>query len=275
MIILDATTKSLEAVLGGATAANQLPFTAGYQDLVASPAYLESDGQTSGATAVTLVAAPAANVQRIVKHLSLVNADTAQATVTIRLNNNGTVRNIFVATLASGDNLVYTADGQFQVLDANGNLKVSALSLPLAVASGGTGVTSLTPGSYSPTLTNITIGNGSVTGSFVQIGNIVFWQVLITFGTTTSLGAVPRVSVPVPASVNVYGPVMSTHSYAVDSSSGTSYFIGVVGTSTTDMLLVTFSSTSALSGNQPITSTVPFTWATGDTIQLGGVYFAA
>ncbi len=275
MIILDATTKSLEVVLGGAVATNQLPFTAGYTDMVASPAFVESDGQTNGATAVTLVAAPVANVQRTVNHLSLFNADTAAVTATIRLNNNGTLRKIFVATLASGDNLGYTPENQFQVHDSSGNLKTTVLPLPLAIANGGTGVASLTPASYSPTLTDITIGNGSVTGSFVQIGKIVHWQALITFGSTTTIGAAPRISVPTAASVSVYGPVMSTHSYAVDASSGTSYFIGMVGTSTTDVLIVTFGSTSALSGNQPIATTVPFTWAVGDAIQLGGVYFAA
>ncbi len=275
MIILDATTKSLEVVLSGAVATNQLPFTAGYADMVVNPSFLENDGQTSNTSAVTVVAAPASDVQRVVKQLSIVNADTTAATITIRLNNSGTFRKIFVATLAVGDNLAYTTDGEFRVYDANGNQKVSVLPLPLAIANGGTGVASLTPASYTPTLTNITIGNGSVSASYLQMGKVVYWQALITFGSTTSLGALPRISVPVAASVSSYGPVMSTHSYAVDASSGSSYYMDVVGTSTTDVLLVTFGSTSALSGNQPISNTVPFTWATSDTIQVGGVYFAA
>jgi hypothetical protein len=54
------------------------------------------------------------------------NADTAAAKVTIIYNNNSTLRNIFIATLAVGDQLIYE-DGQgWSCVDANGNIKTSA-----------------------------------------------------------------------------------------------------------------------------------------------------
>ena len=82
MIILDSTTESLEILLGGAVATNQLPFTVSFADHnAAAPSFTpgSTDGQTNGATAVTLVASPAASVQRQVKRINIYNADTATA----------------------------------------------------------------------------------------------------------------------------------------------------------------------------------------------------
>jgi len=57
-----------------------------------------NDLVTNGTTAVTAVAAPAADTRRIVKTINVHNADDAVATVTIRLNNNGTFRIISITT---------------------------------------------------------------------------------------------------------------------------------------------------------------------------------
>lgn len=123
MIVLDATTKSLEAVLAGAIAANQLPIMASFVDVTTTTyAPGSSDGATNSTTGVTAVAAPAASTQRQVKLLSFFNADTAPATITVRLNNNGTLRTLHKVTLAIGSMLFYTDTGGFRVIDANGNV---------------------------------------------------------------------------------------------------------------------------------------------------------
>jgi len=130
MIILDTTTKSLQIVLAGAVTTSQLPWSATYVDVntstFAGSAASASDGVTNGGTAVTMVAAPGASTSRTIKAFQVQNKDTASATVTIIYNDNSTLRNIFVAILAVGDNLIYE-DGQgFQVIDKNGNLKTNA-----------------------------------------------------------------------------------------------------------------------------------------------------
>lgn len=127
MILLDATTKSLQIVLGGAVATNQLPFSASYVDVEATTwgvtGMAENDGQSNGATAVTVVAAPGSGDRRQVKTLAVHNADTANVTITVRVNNNGTFRTIFKATLATLENLYY-GDSGWQVLAADGRLKI-------------------------------------------------------------------------------------------------------------------------------------------------------
>jgi len=111
MIILDSALKTLEVKLAGAITTTQLPWVVTYVDVnqstFAVSAASEADGATNSGTAVTMVAAPGATTSRQIKFLSVFNVDTAVATVTIQLNNNGTLRIIWKGTLAVGDTLQY------------------------------------------------------------------------------------------------------------------------------------------------------------------------
>lgn len=137
MIILDTTTKSLEFRLSGAVGATQLPFTSFYVDHTTS-AYTpgEADGASNNATAITLVAAPAASTHRSVKTLNIYNADNTTATVTIQLNNNGTIRTLLVVTLSVADTLIYTDVNGWEVINTSGQKKsiASVTSLPALAA---------------------------------------------------------------------------------------------------------------------------------------------
>src|ERR1019366_4731210 len=102
MIVLDTTTRSLEGLVGGAITTNQLIFTSDYVDVNQSTfaigAVSNNNGTTNSTTAVTLVAAPGATTSRQVKFLSVFNADTVVALVTVRENDNGTFRTIWKGT---------------------------------------------------------------------------------------------------------------------------------------------------------------------------------
>lgn len=110
MIILDATTKSLEVKLTGAVTTTELVWHADAIDYLDSDQSVsdlaETDGLSNGATAVTMVAAPAAAHTRHVRALTVYNQDTAAAVVTIQINNGGTKRIVWKGTLAVGDNLI-------------------------------------------------------------------------------------------------------------------------------------------------------------------------
>lgn len=111
MINLDGTGKSLEVKLAGAVTTTQLPFTVSYIDTLDSDQSVsdiaEGDGVSNNTTAVTMVSAPAAGHTREVKHLTVYNADTVAATVTIQINNGGTTRILIKVTLDAGDTLEY------------------------------------------------------------------------------------------------------------------------------------------------------------------------
>jgi hypothetical protein len=146
MLILDATTKSLEIDLAGAVSANELPVTAHYTDITTTlytPG--SNDTQTNGATAVTIVAAPAASTQRHVESISVYNADTAAATVTIQLNNNSTLRIITKVTLQAAEQLFYEDGMGWQIIDANGAVIRGTNVSDTAYASSWDGVTTIAP----------------------------------------------------------------------------------------------------------------------------------
>lgn len=122
MISLDATTKKLQIILAGAVTTTELPFVATYVD-VTTTTYVpgEQDGTSNGGTAVDVVASPAASTQRQVKFLSVYNADTVVATVTVRYNNNATTRKLVVAALPVGYTLTYVDGEGWKVTDTAGS----------------------------------------------------------------------------------------------------------------------------------------------------------
>jgi hypothetical protein len=168
-LVLDGTTKTIQAVMSGAAATSNPDFTVAYADSTSSSLTEGSnDGALNGTTAVTLVSAPAASTRRIVKWLTIQNKDTAAVTVTVTFNNSTgpTTRQIAKVTLQPND--TWTTDGTF---DSSGNIKTVVGSVNLAtqvtgtlpVANGGTGVTTSTGSgsvvlSTSPTLTTPVLG---------------------------------------------------------------------------------------------------------------------
>lgn len=122
-MLLETITQSLEVLLAGAVAANQLPVVVNYNDGDTRARPVVQHAQTNGVTAVTIVTAPTSKVHRTVTFMSVFNADTAAATVTIRLNDNSVMRTIYKVALEIGDNLIYTEKGGFDVTDKNGKKK--------------------------------------------------------------------------------------------------------------------------------------------------------
>ena len=127
MITLDTTTQLLQFTLSASVTTNQLVFSATYQDYTSTSfTPIENDGVSNNTTAVTIVSSPASSTQRLIKNIVIQNADTASATVTIIYNNNSTLRNIIVATLAVGDQLIYEDGHGLSTVDTNGCLKTSS-----------------------------------------------------------------------------------------------------------------------------------------------------
>lgn len=85
-MILDSTTKVIRAVLAGAVTANELEWNVSWADHDPGAKTFTPDhdmGLTTGATAVEIIGSPADGVQRQTKIISIYNADTAAATVTV------------------------------------------------------------------------------------------------------------------------------------------------------------------------------------------------
>jgi hypothetical protein len=155
-MLLDTINKTLEIYLGAAIAANNLPVTAFYVDhtsVGATPG--ASDTQTNCVIAVTILAAPAPSTQRQLMRLTVYNADTATATVYIRLNNNSTLRLLMMVDLDPGNSLHFSAKEGWLVMTRSGLVKASTIigvnvsplvKSPITDAANITAVTAMTTG---------------------------------------------------------------------------------------------------------------------------------
>lgn len=124
--------------------------------------------------------------------------------------------------------------------------------------------------SWTPTWANLTIGNATVNCKYMQIGKTVKFRVDVTLGNTSSVSTAPTFTLPVTS-------VTSPSAFMV-----IGWGAYVQGSGAKDaMCRWTTTTTSTLSwwdvnndlGN--VTSTTPFTWASGDRIYLQGFYEAA
>lgn len=111
MISLNTTSKSLEVVLGGSSV-SPLPVVVSTRIIQASDATTEDTiTDTNGTTPVTIVAAPGSGEKKLVEFISVYNPNSANATVTIRVDVSATKYIILVCTLAQGERLEY-AEGR-------------------------------------------------------------------------------------------------------------------------------------------------------------------
>ena len=129
---------------------------------------------------------------------------------------------------------------------------------------------------WTPTLTNMTLGNGTVTAKYIQIGKTVFFRFAFVFGSTSTMGSIPRFSLPVTAASHAgsLGSILLGTANAYDNATNNFDCVAVLN-STTDAIIrvIQASGTNSLQAN--ITSTNPMTWTTSDELHVIGQYEAA
>lgn len=114
MIILSETTDNLQVVLGGAVTTNQLQCLTSWRDRTSTTFVAgRTVINTNDTTDVTIAAGPASSTQRVIDLISIYNNDTVSATVTIKLDANGTEYIFYKGTLGVGETLTYTDNGGF------------------------------------------------------------------------------------------------------------------------------------------------------------------
>lgn len=131
--------------------------------------------------------------------------------------------------------------------------------------------------SWTPTWTNLTVGNGTVVAKAVQIGKSVYGRLSIVFGSTTAVSGAIIFSLPHTA-VSYAGTAGVTWiggARARDDSATTIYNGTVSWKSTTTAQIDFADSSGTYVVSAPASATVPFTWATSDEIGLEFFYEAA
>jgi hypothetical protein len=124
--------------------------------------------------------------------------------------------------------------------------------------------------SWTPTAGNYSVGNGSLTSRYMQMGKSVHFQFALVFGTTTSISGDFNFSLPVARSASYYSTA-----YSILSVNGLVDYMGqvVMSNSLCYVRCVNTSSTHAYA--QVLSSTVPATWSDNDQIIVNGTYEAA
>jgi len=129
MIKLDTITRSLQIVLTAAKTTTDMPVVVSYAERTGT-ANTTTEGtqlaSSNGVTAVTICAAPiSSTLVRSVEHISVYNADTASKVVAINLLDTATSYTLIKCTLLVGDELVYTTNAGWEVIDSTGAVRMS------------------------------------------------------------------------------------------------------------------------------------------------------
>lgn len=113
---------------------------------------------------------------------------------------------------------------------------------------------------FTFTVTNLTIGNGTVAASSRKVGGMRHIKVDIVFGSTTSMGSTPFFNLPTTATVT------KSEIGTLYNRAGFDVYAGMLKISTSTANLIT-------TADAYLTATVPFTWAANDSISIRGSYF--
>jgi len=126
MIILNSTTQTLAATLGGTPSTDQPDVAVFYRDLRAEDAregYGSQLSETTGTSVKTILDAPRAGVVRLIDEISIVNLDTSSATVQIELYDGATPRTLYKVTLATLESAIYNTNTGWVCFTTAGAIK--------------------------------------------------------------------------------------------------------------------------------------------------------
>lgn len=135
---------------------------------------------------------------------------------------------------------------------------------------------------YTPTVGNVTLGNGTVTARYKQIGKTIHLEILLIFGSTSSVSSTINFSLPVTARSDF---VKSESQFGIGSAwladTGTNMWpASILASDINTIYLRSYNNPSAAgaitspSANN-VNATVPFTKGSTDWIHIGLTYEAA
>ncbi len=123
---------------------------------------------------------------------------------------------------------------------------------------------------YTPTLTNITLGNGTVVARYAQLGKVIHMHFRITLGTTSAVSGTPIISLPVATTS------ARLHTGVGNATNGTTNFLVETryGSTTTTQAYV-FNAANTFLERTNINGVSPFTWASTHILDFNLTYEAA
>lgn len=127
---------------------------------------------------------------------------------------------------------------------------------------------------WSPTLTNLTLGNGTILAKYHKIGRTVHFRFRFTLGSTSAVGSAPEFTLPVAGSSDLWlGDNIGTMSF---SDSSATFYAGIaLMLSATTVRIRYINTAAALPSTADVNATTPFTWGVSDMIFCTATYESA
>lgn len=131
--------------------------------------------------------------------------------------------------------------------------------------------------SWTPSWTNLTLGNGVVVAKYQRVGKLIVARLNIIFGTTTSVSGSIIFSLPVnrAAFAGSSGLTPIGHCRLFDTSAPATLEGVVISTAVGTALVAVYDSSGTYLVATGTGTTVPFTWAVGDEVSLQIIYEGA
>jgi len=119
---------------------------------------------------------------------------------------------------------------------------------------------------WTPTLTNLTLGTGTVVARYRRLGKTLDYKFIFTYGAGSAVGTSPTFSLPYTmysgySMADPLGDVILLDSGTATRRGSTRW------ASSTTLEILSYSTTGILT---TVTATVPQTWAAGDTMSCAG-----
>lgn len=130
---------------------------------------------------------------------------------------------------------------------------------------------------HTPTFTNLTVGDGTLTGAYARVNDLVYYYGLITFGATTAITGSVSLGLP----VNLHSTQIASAGplgllYMADASTGIWYAGNMnANASATSVVASTWAANGTYVSRGNLTAAIPFTWTTSDRIHWAITYRAA
>jgi len=128
--------------------------------------------------------------------------------------------------------------------------------------------------SYTPALTNITLGNGTLTARYFRTGKKCAVAFSLDFGTTTGMGTDPSIALPFTSAalITVANLAILGAGNAYDNSAGQPYYVAVEHGSTTLVTVRAWATNGTFLVPQVMGSATPFIWAVNDDLAVNFEY---
>jgi hypothetical protein len=123
---------------------------------------------------------------------------------------------------------------------------------------------------WTPTFTNISVGNGSYTARYGTSGKFTHFEISFLLGSTSSVSNGAKFSLPTTPKTTSNAIDQYTFSTYLDSGNAIYFGASELTATTCDLFMIT--GNVSYVGRVGVSATVPFTWGNGDEFFIAGNY---